>query len=265
MKRLHSRDNPQYRRIAALASSARERRDQDRILLDGAHLIVAYLDAFGPQDLSLLVRDDALERPEIAALRARLGDGAILQLAQRLFDALSPVDSPVGVMAVAPLPEPAAGSHGEGFALLLDGIQDPGNLGAILRSAAAAGAGAVYLSVACADPWSPRCLRGGMGAQFLLALHERQSLPQVAQHFEGAVIAATIDGDRSLFELKLDGPCAFIVGAEGQGISPELLAHAGTRVRIPMIRGIESLNAAAAATLLFYEWMRCNRAGRSRA
>ncbi len=259
MKRLQSRDNPQFKRIAALAASARERRDQRRILLDGAHLIRAYLGAFGARDLCLLLRDDSVDRPETLALRAQVDDAATLQLSDRLFDAISTVDAPSGVMATVPMPVPNAAQPGtRGFTVLLDGIQDPGNVGAILRSAAAAGCHEAYLSPACADPWSPRCLRGGMGAHFLLVVRDRQSLPHVAREFHGRVIAATAAGACDLFDESLSGAVAFVIGAEGQGISPELLACSHLRLRIPMVSGIESLNAAAAATLLFYEWMRQN-------
>jgi hypothetical protein len=127
LKRLQSRDNPQFKRIAALSSSARDRREQGRILLDGHHLIHAYLANFGPRDVCLLLRDDCVDRPESLALRARVDEGATLQLADRLFDAISPVDAPSGVMATVPLPVLATPQlEHRGFTVLLDGIQDPG-------------------------------------------------------------------------------------------------------------------------------------------
>ena len=259
MKRLQSRDNPRFKRIAHLAASARARRAEGLIVLDGVHLVEAYLAAFGPNGIQLIVRDDAGEQPEIRSLRARVGDDAALSMANRLFDSLSPVETPAGIMAVVPLPAIAAPSGTHGLSVLLDGIQDPGNLGAILRSAVAAGSDQVYLSSACADPWSPRCLRGGMGAQFRLAMHDRQLLPQVAHAYPGQIIAASATGEMALFDAPIKERCAIVIGAEGQGISPELLACATLRVRIPMAHGIESLNAASAATLLFYEWRRRHR------
>jgi len=258
LRRLQSRDNPEFKRIARLASSARERRSQLRILLDGPHLIDAYLRVFGPQHVLIVVREDAPGRAEIDALCKRVGHDQALLMAERLFDALSPVDTPTGVMAVAPLPGARAVSP-DGLTLLVDGIQDPGNLGSILRSAAAAGCSTALLSPACTDPWSPRCLRGGMGAQFLLAIHDRHPLLDAAQSFAGQVVAASAAGEASLYETALERRCAIVIGAEGRGISPELMACAGVRVRIPMGEGIESLNAAAAATLLCYEWARRHR------
>jgi len=259
LRHLQSRDNPNFKRIARLASSARERRDAGLIVLDGAHLIDAYLAAFAPQGVQLLLREDAVEQHEVRSLRARIGDDDAVILADRLFDALSPVDTPTGIMALAPMPTRPAGSDARRFTVLLDGIQDPGNLGSILRSAAAAGGGQVHLSAACADPWSPRCLRGGMGAQFRIALHDRQSLPEVARAHPGQVVAACPAGARCLFDAPLEEGCAIIIGAEGQGIASELLACATLQVRIPMLEGVESLNVASAATLLFYEWTRRHR------
>jgi TrmH family RNA methyltransferase len=259
LRRLESRDNPQFKQIARLATSARERRSTGRILLDGVHLIDAYLDALGGHDVSLILREDALGVPDAVRLLRRTGEEAGLILSERLFDALSPVDTPTGIMALAPLPDASSDRLHGGFCVLLDGVQDPGNLGAILRSAAAAGCSEAFLSPQCADPWSPRCLRGGMGAQFRIALHERQRLEHVAAAFPGRVIVAAASGETELFSLRLEECCAFVIGGEGQGVSPTLLAQAAATVRIPMAAGIESLNAAAAATLLFYEWTRQRR------
>jgi TrmH family RNA methyltransferase len=95
-----------------------------------------------------------------------------------------------------------------------------------------------------------------MGAHFQLAIHDRVDLVSTARDFRGRLIAADSHGERSLFEADLAGAIGFVVGAEGSGVSPEMLELAAERVRIPMAEGIESLNVAAAATLVFYEWRR---------
>jgi TrmH family RNA methyltransferase len=253
LKKITSRDNPDYRRLLRLASSGRTRRSLGQILLDGEHLIDAYAQAYGPASLVLVARMSSLES---APVQRRLADfGAALILADGLFNELSPVDSPTGLLAVAGMP-PSRQPSASGFTVLIDGVQDPGNLGAILRSAAAAGAGSVLLSAQCADVWSPKCLRGAMGAQFVLALQEQQDLVTAAGRLSARLVAADPRATAVLFEADLADPIAFVVGAEGRGVSPELLALSTQRVRIPMLPGIESLNAAAAATLLFYEWRR---------
>ncbi|MCW5622293.1 MAG: RNA methyltransferase [Burkholderiales bacterium] len=262
MRRIQSRDNPRFKQLSRLATSARERSNRGHLLLDGVHLIDAYVAAFGAKGVSLIVCEEASDHPEIGRIRALVDEEDGLLLPRRLFDGLSPVEAPVGVMALAPMPSSsAAPGAGEGFSLFLDGVQEPGNLGAILRSAAAAGGSEAFLSPSCADPWSPRCLRGGMGAQFQLTLHPRQDLVTVAQSFSGCLIAAVASGDTELFALHPARRCAFIIGGEGQGVSEALLACAALRVRIPMAAGIESLNVASAATLLFYEWARAHGRG----
>jgi TrmH family RNA methyltransferase len=140
--------------------------------------------------------------------------------------------------------------------LLLEDIQDPGNLGSMLRTAAAAGADTVYLSKGCTDAWSPKALRGGMGAQFQLALHEHADLITAARDFPGKVIATSLAAGDSLYALDLRGPSAFVFGNEGAGLSAELLAAASHRIRIPMPGQMESLNAAAAAAICLFERVR---------
>ena len=257
MKRVSSRDNPQYRRLWQLAHSSKVRREQHQTLLDGVHLVQAYAAAFGLDNTQLVLRASAVDHPEIGALVAQQGAREPLVLADGLFDAVSPVETPVGVIAAISIPTaiPARPDLG-GFSVFLDGVQDPGNLGSILRSAAAAGAKDVFLSAGSADPWSPKCLRGGMGAHFQLAIMERVDLADAAGKYAGRLVAADGSAGQSLYDADLSGPVAFILGAEGQGISTALERLAGLRVRIPMAAGVESLNVAAAAAVLFYEWRR---------
>jgi TrmH family RNA methyltransferase len=153
---------------------------------------------------------------------------------------------------------PAATVADSRFALLLEDIQDPGNLGSMLRSAAAAGCDAVFLSAACADAWSPKVLRAGMGGHFVLAIHESIDLPEVAAGFRGRVIAASLGAQENLFDCDLRGDLAFAIGNEGAGLSAALLAVCQP-VRIPMPGRMESLNAAAAAAVCLFECVRQRR------
>jgi len=253
MKQITSRNNAAYKSIRRLVRSSRARREEGRIVLDGVHLVQSYLERFGPEGVELVVKRSAMKHPEIGALAQQARSTA---LSDSLFDEVAPVEFPLGILAVAPMPGAIALSQGRGFQVLLDGVRDPGNVGAILRSAAAAGASAVHLSSDCADPWSPKCLRGGMGAQFLLAVQEHRSLALDAGGLGARLIACTTDAETSLFDAHLGGNVGFIVGGEGPGISPELLAQAQARIRVPMRPGVESLNVGAAAAVCFYEWAR---------
>jgi TrmH family RNA methyltransferase len=254
MKQISSRDNPDYRGLLRLARSARDRRAERRILLDGVHLIECYVRAFGAQALTLVLRASSTDDPAIRVWR-EAGERTLV-LADSLFNEVSPVETPTGVLATAPLPDTAGRGAKGGFSVFLDGVQDPGNLGAIVRSAAAAGARGLLLSPQCADVWSPRALRGGMGAQFLLEIQDHRELVGAIRSFSGPTLAADARAEQSLFEVDLPGEVAFVVGAEGHGVSETVLQACRARVRIPMAAGVESLNAAAAATLLFYEWKR---------
>jgi TrmH family RNA methyltransferase len=253
MKQITSRDNAVYKSIRRLVRSARGRREEGRIVLDGVHLVQAYLERFGAEGVELVIRESAAQLSEVKALAERTTSAT---MSDALFDQVAPVQSPLGILALAPLPQVIAPGDGQGFQVLLDGLQDPGNIGAILRSAAAAGARMAHLSADCADPWSPKCLRGGMGAQFLLALQEHHSLAVAAGSLGVRLIACTADAPMSLFDADLRGDVGFIIGGEGAGVSPELLAQAHQKIRVPMRAGIESLNAGAAAAVCFYEWVR---------
>ncbi len=257
MKQLSSKDNPQYKALVRLVRSARARREQSLLVLDGVHLVESYLAAFGADGMQLFVKMSAAEHPEIAALAIRAPCTA---LQDTLFDEAAPVESPIGIVAVAAIPRVEPAADALGFQVLLDGIQDPGNLGAILRSAAATGATAAHLSRSCADPWSPKALRGGMGAQFQLPLYEHDDLNAAAAALSCRLFASTMDASQSLFAADLRGPVGFVIGGEGAGISPGLLASVPERISIPMRAGIESLNVACAAAVIFYEWMRQSNA-----
>lgn len=256
VKRIASRDNPLFKQLKKLSSSVRERRKSRKTLLDGAHLVAAYLDR-GEIPEWLAVADSAPQNTEIRELLARIPESRLAMLEDRLFNELSTVESATGISALIDIPAPPA-SLDTKFCVLLESIQDPGNLGSILRSAAAAGCESAWLSPDCADVWSPKVLRAGMGAHFLLALFEQQDLVAMARHFSGTVLAASLQAENSLFQCDLSGNLALVVGNEGAGISAELLAQANLSARIPMPGGTESLNVAAAAAICLFERVRQN-------
>lgn len=255
MKLIRSRTNPFFRELVRLAGSGRERRRLQTTVLDGAHLLQACREA-GVMPDTLVVSEGGLQRPEVAELLAAWAPMQPVVLADALFREASPVQTPSGIMALVRWPFAVDGGGREDFAVLLEGVQDPGNVGSILRSAAAAGAGRAWLSPDCADPWSPKVLRAGMGAHFALAVHERADLLEVARRFPGRVVAMVPRGAPSLYATDLAGALAFAIGGEGAGLSPSLLAAAHERVTIPMPGRVESLNAAAAAAICLAEKLR---------
>ncbi len=253
MKSIISRDNPTFKLLKKLAESARERRKAGQALLDGVHLVEACLQA-GIPPRQLVVSESGVKHPEVAALLARGDQFNTLCLPDALFADITPVETPVGILAVIDIPSLPVPAH-PGFALMLEDLQDPGNLGTILRSAAAAGVQAVWLASGCVDAWSPKVLRAGMGAHFTLPIVERVDLSAMVAGFQGDTLAACLGG-KSLYSLDLTGPVAFMIGNEGAGLSAGLIEAAKVRFTIPMPGRIESLNAAAAASICLFERVR---------
>ena len=169
-------------------------------------------------------------------------------LSAAVFDAIADAETPPGIAAEIALPE----LKREGSALFLEGIQDAGNVGAIIRSAAAFGVASVTLDRQCADPWSPKVLRAAMGGHFIVGIRQVDDLGTAIAGFGGRTICTVVKGGRPLREVQLAGRTGWIFGAEGAGLSAEIASQADERVTIPMAGG-ESLNVAAAAAICLYE------------
>jgi TrmH family RNA methyltransferase len=256
MKHVASATNPLYAELKKQAVEPRLRRRDGVAILDGAHLLGAALDAGLVPDL-VAVAATRLDSSEAAALIARLPERAVMILPDALADALSTVETPTGLIARIAIPAP---TDIAGAAILLDGVQDPGNVGTMLRTAAAAGLTAAYLSAGCAEAWSPKALRAGMGAQFALAIHEHADLAAIITADPARVLATDLQAARSLYDVALPADCHFLFGNEGAGLPPELSDAAGLRVRIPMPGRAESLNVAASAAVCLFEWVRQQQA-----
>ena len=255
IKRVHSRENALFKQLSRLAASARERRTRGATLLDGPHLVQAYRDAGGSAD-AIVVSESAYARDELRSLFEEAPARARAILSDRLFEDIAQVTTPTGIMAAIPTPGPAPPPERPETCLFLDGVQDPGNLGSILRSAVAAGLRHVFLSRGCVFAWSPKVLRAGQGAHFFLAIHEHAPLVELAERFEGQVAATVAHGGTSLFDADLTGPVAWVFGAEGSGVSAPVAARARLRLRIPMRGPAESLNVAAAVAICLFEQAR---------
>ncbi len=258
IKRISSRDNPFYKSLHRIANSARERREAGQALLDGAHLLRAFLDN-GGKPKHLLLNEQAQQDDEIAALLAACADVPQTCFDDALFTQLTELKTPTGLLALIDIPAARIEAAHSQFALLLEDIQDPGNLGSILRSAAAAGCDAVFLSRGCADAWSPRVLRAGMGGHFVLSIEESADLLQIAAALSGKLLAASLQAKQSLYETNLRGKLAFAIGNEGAGLSVALQEAAQQHFIIPMPGRVESLNAAAATAVCLFEAVRQRR------
>lgn len=260
MKTITSRENSLFKTLRKITSSSRERRKLGKTLLDGIHLVSSYHEAIGTPE-TVMISSSAQGNPEIRDFLLEAQPPHLVVFPDALFQDISTVETPSGIAALIRIPS-VFPAEGDGC-VFLEAIQDPGNLGSILRSAAAAGIVRAYLSPGCVDAWSPKVLRAGMGAHFYLAIQENSDMVKAVQDFPGRTIATALNAEKSLFGLDLSGPTAFIIGNEGAGISEALLECADSVVTIPMPGAVESLNAAAAAAICFFERVR-QLAGASR-
>jgi TrmH family RNA methyltransferase len=260
MKTVSSRDNPFYKELKALATSSQARRKAGRSLLDGVHLCQTWL-ALRGLPAQCVVSEDAMANPEVAAIVARVeaDRGHVTVLPEALFGAVSQVEHGVNLVFVVDTPSPAVPPRLTESAVLLDGVQDPGNVGSILRSAGAAGIRQVWCSPGTAFCWSPKVLRAAMGAHFVLEIFENADLPALVRNAKLPVLATSGYAADCLYDLELAGPVAWILGHEGQGVSQELLDLASRRVAVPHAGQVESLNVAACAAVCFFEHLRQQR------
>ena len=269
---ISSKDNPLFKEIRLLQATGskgqKARITSGQALLEGIHLVQTWV---GDPALKMLVTSElGLQNPEIAeAVYSHLEicpDTKVFQLDSTLWDLLSELVNAPHIAGLLDLPKTylaASQSMGTlaGDVVILDRIQDAGNVGSILRTAAAAGFTQVIALSGCAHLWSTKVLRAGMGAHRLLDLYEGWSNQQVLSAVTAPLLAATADAEQDLYSLKKEllHPVAWIMGSEGQGISEDLMAQA-RGVSIPIDPRVESLNVSTAAAVCLFETMRVRRA-----
>lgn len=254
MSIISSRDNPRVRRWRELTRDARARRKQRRAIIEGENLILAFLQS-GRAVESLILGKTASSKPGFMALVKQSGKSPTV-LADSVFLSIADAETPAGIAAEIAIPPAAQDLRSAGACVFLDTIQDTGNVGTILRSAAAFGIRHAVLGKGCADAWSPKVLRAGMGAHFAMAIQENAELGAAIASFGGKVACAVPRDGVALASADLSGRIGWLLGAEGQGVNEALAALAALKVTIPMPGGAESLNVAAAAAICFYEFSR---------
>jgi len=257
MKWITSKENVQYRELRQLAASANARRKSKYALLDGIHLCQSYLE-YGGIPVLCAMSESSQQHPEVAAIVARCQDISTpcILLADSLYKPLSQVENGIDILFVIPKPITDTYPELKQAAVLLDRIQDQGNLGSILRSAAAAGIRQVYCNKGTASIWSPRVLRAGMGAHFLLELYEDVPLESLIKSARIPVIATIPRAEKTIYDVDLKGASAWLLGHEGQGISETLLKLASMHLAVPQPGFVESINVAASAAVCFFEQVR---------
>jgi len=266
-----SKENPLFKEIRNLQATGskgqKARLASGQALLEGIHLVQTWVG--DPALRILLTSEIGLKNVEISqAVYEHIEicpATKVYQLDSALWDLLSELVNAPQIAGLLDLPKscvttPQSIATLAGDVLILDRIQDAGNVGSILRTAAAAGFTQVIALTGCAHIWSTKVLRAGMGAHRLLDLYEGWSNQQVLSTVTASMLAATADAEQDLFSLnqELQHPVAWIMGSEGQGISEDLLAQA-KGVSIPIDARVESLNVSTAAAVCLFETMRIRR------
>ena len=255
MKRIASRDNAVFKALRRLARDPQGA----HVLLEGVHLCDAFV-ASGGVPRQVFVGASAVVHPEVVALLDRLTAATVDRyvLDDALYASASGLAQGVTLLMTIDRPRIVASATIAATSVVLDRVQDPGNVGSILRSAAAAGIADVFLSRGCAGAWSPKVVRAGMGAHFHLRLFEDCDPQALRARTTIAWLATSPHARRTIHEADLVGDVAWVFGHEGGGVDAELIDDASA-VRIPQPGRGESLNVAAAAAICFFEQVRQRR------
>jgi TrmH family RNA methyltransferase len=260
VRRITSRQNALVAQFRAIA-----RGEHPGLLLDGPHLVAEALTARVAVRLAMITAD-AQDRHDVGALVARVeqSGGEVLSVSAPVMAAVSPVRSSSVIVAIADRP-PSSGERlyaGTPLVVVACDVQDPGNVGAMVRVVEAAGGTGLIAAGRCADPFSPKALRGSMGSALRLPIAVADvegAVADVRRHL-CRVLAAVPRGGGSIFDVDLTGPVAILIGGEGAGLSASLLATVDECFSIPMQPQVESLNAAITAALAVYETRRQRQA-----
>jgi TrmH family RNA methyltransferase len=248
-----SRHNPVVARFKAAADS-----DAQWMLLDGAHLVGEAV-AAGLALECVAVDPDRVAAADLDALARAVPADKLVRVGRSVLEAMSPVRTPTGIVALAARPpQPSVALLQAATALLVGAvdIQDPGNLGAIIRAAEAGGASGVLTTPGGADPFGWKAVRGAMGSAFRLPVIRSSSADEMVDQARAAglqVVAAVGHGHTPMHAVDFTKPTLIVLGSEGHGLPPALVEAADVRVSIPMTPPVESLNVAVAAALLVYE------------
>lgn len=253
MDRISSRQNPIVKRFRELARTG----DGDLMLLDGDHLVEEAIASDLAIDVAAFGEKAAARLVTLAAKTRRAGAKTVT-VTDQVLAALSPVQHPSGVVAIARRPAPTIDqilARRPQLVVMLSDVQDPGNVGAIIRAAEACGATGIVAGDATADPFGWKALRGAMGSTFRIpvARHPLADAVRAAKAAGIRIFGTMPRGGTPLPKCDLRGPAAILLGGEGAGLPAAVFNMADERLTIPMRPPVESLNVAIASALIVYE------------
>ena len=251
-----SAQNAKIKLVRALLGRAKERREESAFVVEGVRL-VEEAQSRGWRFRFALYNDSLSERGKLQVERLRSRGVDVEMVSDSLMKSLSETENPQGILAVLefmPLPVP----NSPDFLLIPDQIRDPGNLGTLLRTAAAAGVQAILIPPETTDAFAPKVVRAGMGAHFRLPI-QPATWEEIEEHARLLQIYLADMNGQSCWETNLRQPLALVVGGEAEGASAEAYRLAKQKISIPMSGSVESLNAGVAGSVLMFEVMRQRR------
>ena len=255
MKKISSAQNPLVKKLVQLSKKQSFRNKQNLTIVEGVHLAGEWLKTYGSPDICVFLSSSKSIEVKQIVQKCKDLNTEIIELEAKIYSKISPVIEGVGVLFVVKIPE----NQGVDFcedSIILDRVQDPGNLGTILRSAVGFGIKQIICSKGTVSAWSPKVLRAGMGAHFKLQIFENQDLNEVISKVETPIFATSLQAKKSIYDDNFTTKTAWIFGNEGAGVSLELLSKVKNQVIIPQTGEIESLNVAMAATVCLAEQAR---------
>ncbi|MGI6574647.1 MAG: TrmH family RNA methyltransferase [bacterium] len=261
MKTISSYDNS-YIKYARNLKQRKYREKEGKYLVEGIRLLEDALQAgIVLEAVFFTEKLRTRARGEVLLKRCQQLGSSCYQVPDSLLDSLADTDTPQGIIGIACIPRLNIAEiiSGTGLLLVVDQVQDPGNLGTILRTAEAVGCEGVLLSVGTVDPYNSKVLRASMGAAFRLPLRLDVELLELLKELKAKgyqIVAADLATDNLYWQVGLTLPGALVVGNEGRGICPEVLAVVDDRVKIPLREGVDSLNVAVASGIILYDWLR---------
>ncbi len=252
MEIIRSRQNVKIKQIAILTTEAKARRQAGLTVIDGVSFVRDYIAKFGQPEMLLI---DETKQQRAQSVMELTSDYVLVS--SEVMKAISPVKTNAGVLAVVKILTASRFQSTEQSVILIDQVQDPGNLGAICRLALAVGIRDIILADGSVDAFAPSVIRASAGAVFDLNIYQKTDLAQfITTHADYQFIATSSHAEKNIFELDLTGKIGWLVGNEGAGVSPALLQMVTLTAKIPQSDKLESLNLAMATTVCLYEQFR---------
>lgn len=249
-----SKDNPTIKTAHALLTQSRQRKKLGKTVIEGTHLLEAYLNAELIPD-TIITSETGEGNAEINQLLRRLKGIKLVTVSDSLYKEIRTLGESTPIMAIIDMPILSLDYPITDDCLIVNGVQDNGNLGTLLRTASAVGVKTIICTTGTAQAYAPKTLRASMGANFSLTIYENVSVEKVMDRVEVPLFATSSHTDNLIYRTDLTQPLGLIMGHEGQGVDDSLLTNA-TQIALPQPNGQESLNVAIAGSLCLYEMLR---------